>query len=475
MTDPALSTEAWLAVAEALRAEQDPWAARFLLEDLLASDPGLVAAHAALGSLLLQEQDLEASLAHTERALLLDPHHQGAFLDMVQALSLLQRGPELARRLEAFQRLNRLEGPTLARVQSLAAQASPGQRPPPARRLLAVYDLSAQPYSIGDLLTHVMGSLVEAQRQGLEKVDYAFITDPERPPVDPVMRSLIQSDNRYFHLLSILPVVQLSPRLGDLKVFDTLGRLKAEIEEHPERHRIWPSMEDLDALKYKYYDVLKSLHDEHLRGSPLPRFTYSATLRQWAEAFFEAHCQGRVPVVVNLRNNPNFHHHRNSLLPAWQAFFQAAQDRYPIKFILVCASSEVDPTIRACGNVVFAKDQHSTLIQDLALLRYSAFHIGASSGPAMVSVFDSRPYYFFNSDALPHLAAYQGALLQTPEGDLRLSFSSPLQRFGLEPETAGGIFREVDRIWASRDWPAQYRKALSPGSEQAPPTSIWLS
>lgn len=457
MSESGTSVARKLAEAEALRAMDDPLAARVLLEAVLDTDPGQAEVHAALAEAYLGE-DLERSLAHARKALVLDPHHRSAFMAQIRALSLQRRSAELEVRLNAFRGANDLAPGDLARIQAWQREAEsdpvhPGGTAPEAgRRLLAVYDLSAQPYSIGDVLTHVMGSLIEAEAQGLDRVDYAFISDPTRPPVDPVMRSLIREDNRHFHLMSILPVVQLSPRLGSVHVFDSFRGLGTFLDATSGSHFLWPSRADLEAGRYMYYEILKAVHRRHGQGDGPPRFRFNPDLIQWARSLFQVHAPGKLPVTVNLRNNPRFHAERNSNLPAWKAFFDQVADRVPVTFFITCAATEVTPELRACRNVIFAKDLHTNLVQDLALIQHSAFHIGASSGPATMCLFDTRPYHFFNSDVLPHLAHYGGALVTTPEGDLRFAFSLDLQRFGTEPETTETILARFQEIWTSREW-----------------------
>jgi hypothetical protein len=124
----------------------------------------------------------------------------------------------------------------------------------------------------------------------------------------------------------------------------------------------------------------------------------------------------------------------------------------PVKFFVTCAASEVDASLRNLPNVVFAKDHKTTLLQDLALIRFSAFHLGSSSGPVGLVMFESKPYHIFNSDVFPHLPAYKDSMVEASPGELVYSFAQPLQTTGVVPETAAGIWHQFDKIWTSRDW-----------------------
>jgi len=329
--------------------------------------------------------------------------------------------------------------------------------PPPvagARRLLAVIDHAFQPYHLGDLLLYMTGTLVAAEEAGVSTVDVAFIVDPSRTPADPIMAALVAKDSGLPHLMAALPVLQLNPRLGAFLVFDRLADFTAYFEQNQGRYQLWPPAPLLVEGRYLFYEVFKAVHAHHRRRGAIPQVAFSAALRGWTRDFLERHAAGRVPVTVNLRNNPGFHSHRNSVLPAWKAFFQHCQERLPVTFLVVCAASEMDPGLRACPNVVYAKDHHTTMLQDLALVRHAAFHLGAASGPAAMPVFGAAPYHIVHCDMLPHLAVYGGALVQSGPTEVRFAFARDLQTFGTEVETAESLLHEFGRMWTSRDWAA---------------------
>jgi hypothetical protein len=321
-----------------------------------------------------------------------------------------------------------------------------------ARKLLAVVDFCAQPYSIGDLLIYMTGSLVAARAAGADKIDFCLVSDPDSTPADPIMARLVTRDNHYQHLMSLLPIMQLNPLLGAIHVFDSTADFHAYLLRNEAGSHLWPSRADLAAKKYMYYDNIKAIHRFHQRHSTILGPRFNGDLRRWVLGFFQRQAGARVPVSINLRNNPEIHAHRNSNLPAWKAFFETCNDRYPVQFIVTCATSEIDERIRACPNVVFAKDHHSSIIQDLALIHHSAFHMGASSGPATIPLLGTSPYHIFHCDMLPHVNLYEGAVVRSDEFNLRFAFAQGLQSFGIVPETTEVILHQFERIWSSRNW-----------------------
>lgn len=338
------------------------------------------------------------------------------------------------------------------------AQNSPATvaEPKEHRRLLTIIDYSFQPYSIGDFLFYLMGSLVAAEAAGIDKIDFCLLSDQSRPHADPIMRSRVHTENHYSHLMSFLPVVELNPRLGSLFIFDSAIKLNAFLAKAEGIYRFWPTMAAINEKKYMYYDILKMLHSYHQQHSVLPAFRYNEDLTHWVESFMHRHTHAAVPVTVNFRSNPHFHVTRNYNKNSWRTFFERCEGKVPVKFIIICAASEVDESLRDMTNVVIAKDHHSTLLQDLALIHFAAFHFGSSSGPATLPVFETRPYHNFNSEALPYVHHYGASLFQNSEGNLQFSFARELQALGVVPETPDELWHQFQKIWTSRDWPAEW-------------------
>lgn len=321
-----------------------------------------------------------------------------------------------------------------------------------AQRLLAVIDYAFQPYNLGDLLLYLTGMLIAAEEAHAPAIDVAFIVDSARRPADPIMADLVKRESGHSLLMAALPVLQLNPRLGAIHVFDRLDDFRAFFEQNRSRYHLWPSASILEEGRYLFYEVFDAVNAYHRRCGAIPQVAFSPKLRGWTRDFLERHAAERVPVSVNLRNNPGFHSHRNSVLTAWGAFFRYCADRVPVTFIVVGAANEMDPDLRACPNVVYAKDHHSSVLQDLSLVRHSAFHIGAASGPAAMPVFGAAPYHIVHCDMLPHIALYRGALVQSSPSEVRFAFSSILQTFGTEQETAESLLHEFDRMWRHGEW-----------------------
>jgi hypothetical protein len=319
---------------------------------------------------------------------------------------------------------------------------------PDKRRLLAIYDLSTQPFSIGDVLVIQEGSLVLREKYHLNLVDFALVYDPQYPSSsDPSFNSINES-NALYHLASILPVAQVNQHLGSLFVFNSHLHLQRFICDNKDLYHVWPEAQQFRERDYLYYHVYNDLlYNYYREHQTIPRLSCRSFLIDWAQTFYHERVYPAVPVTVQVRNNKVISTVRNLHLDSWLDFFSHCEDRYPVKFIVICARSEVDDRLRQRRNIIIAKDYGTTIEQDLALIHTAAIHMGASSGPASMAIFNTKPYLIVNTDLVPHL--YRDIIQE--DGFLRLHFSSPLQRFTVGRETTGLLITEFDRMWSSID------------------------
>jgi hypothetical protein len=111
----------------------------------------------------------------------------------------------------------------------------------PRNRLLVIYDISCQPFSIGDILVIQEASLVLRNQNHLDKVDFAMVYDPLHPASrDPAFAG-INKQNATFHLASVLPVAQVNQHLGSLFAFDSHEHLERFITDNIDSyHTVWP-------------------------------------------------------------------------------------------------------------------------------------------------------------------------------------------------------------------------------------------
>jgi len=316
-------------------------------------------------------------------------------------------------------------------------------RDPFERRLLIIYDFSSQPFSVGDILVMQEAALVLRTAHGLDRIDFACVYDEEQPALNDLALAAIDSESFLFHLSSVLPAAQVNRHLGSIFLFDSHRRLKRFIAQNLGSYEVWPRLLRYATREYLFYHCMNDLFPKfHARHGCLPHLASRAPAQAWAARFIREFSKQKIVGTVQLRRNPS-NPSRDSVYHAWREFFRYCERRYPVTFFVICAPDELDPELRSLPNVVCAKDHHTRLEQDLALIEAADFHMGASSGPATVAQFNSRPYCIFGWRIDP--AVFTS--IRTANHRHHFTFSYPFQSWIVEHENPALLRQEFQHMW----------------------------
>ncbi len=436
------------ACARALREAGDMYGAEMALKRVLGLDPQNPKAHHELALIYWQEKREPECIGHFDRAMALDPGNEQYLAEKKKMLSFFGG-------LTPSARSERMDADVVPAAPGLQDMAKAASAPPgtPGRRLLTLLDYSAQPQTLGDTLINMVASMAAAAEVGAGKIDVCILCDPNRPHLDPDQLNAVDRDHRNIHLHSyLLPITQLNPLLGSLHLFNATHEADAFLRGLNGDYALWPTLELLGTSTFIGYDAMIRVKRHWEAFGTVPQLHFGSNLRNWAAGFYREFAPHSIPVTVNLRANPRYHPERNSHLPAWKALFQHCADRYPVTFVVVGDPSEVVEDMRALPNVVFGKSLGTSLLQDLALIRFSAYHLSSPSGPAAMAIFGKRPYCICQWTGEPHVEAFQGVFIPSGEGEFRHPFSSGLQIYSTAPETPDTLMRHFERLWKSRDW-----------------------
>ena len=312
------------------------------------------------------------------------------------------------------------------------------------KRVIVIFDLSSQPFNIGDFILIQEAALVLCRRNGIELADIAIVHET-RLPASSIEFSSINEDNVFYHLASILPVAQINQNLGSVFIFNSHRQLERHLTDNIDNYIVWPSPIQYAAKDYVYYRALNDVIFEYFTEfNSIPFFKCRDFLNTWVESFFLEKLNLNIPVTVNLRNNKLFGTHRNSDMDVWYLFFKNCIGKYPVKFIIIGSLKEVDSRMRNLENVIIAKDFNTGIEQDLALISNSAFHLGAPSGPISMAWFCGKPYLMFSWDA--DIKKYRGLKLDS-DGFYRFGFANELQKMTKKKETPELLATEFEIIW----------------------------
>ncbi len=314
------------------------------------------------------------------------------------------------------------------------------------QRLLLIYDLSTQPFSIGDFLVVQEAAMIQCANFKFKYADIIIINNTEIPNQSKEFSS-INSENTLFHLASILPVAQFNKNAGSILIFNTHLQAERYIAGAVQKYHIWPSGFNYAAGDYLYWSSINRLmYNFHKEHGFLPIMQPKSFLLEWASVFYKKNIGTNVPITINIRNNKMFSGRRNSDIDAWITFFADCQDKYPVTFIIICSVGEIDDRLRSVKNVILAKDFNTGIEQDLTLIHTSAAHMGVPSGPFSIAWFNVKPYRMFKFE-VDSLKRYKGII---HDGDFfRFSFSNSNQCMTTMPETVELLQTEFKDIWGA--------------------------
>lgn len=224
-----------------------------------------------------------------------------------------------------------------------------------------IYDLTVQPFSVGDLLTNQMATLCMRED---EPVDVDILHGVKYSPDFPGFKWL-------------MPVARVNPHLGKVSL---CLRVKHQAKSWPHNRSIYTTY-DCWRLMTEYFDAHGFIPDL----KPLPEMC------EWAESFLAEHGRVTVNLRRNMKNTP-----RNSDQREWRHFFK---DNSGTRFVVVGCSHEIDDELRKLKNLTFTDDLDTERV--CALIWASDIHLGVASGPAQMRWYQSKPFCIWKETVKP--------------------------------------------------------------------------
>lgn len=316
---------------------------------------------------------------------------------------------------------------------------------PYEKRILAVWDFRTQPYAIGNMLWFHVATQILCLTHKVGKVDICVLCEPDKAKsADPSIKE-INPHNYDYYLTSLLPVVFVNSMLGSLLLFDVRGHLEEFVAKNIAHYHVWPSFRVYGTEEFLGRRIERMVLEFYRKFRSVPYLSCRPVTVDWARWFIGDKVLPAVPIVVALRNNPIHKPHRNSNIDAWIEFFDYCQAQFPVKFVVVCAVDEIDTRLHSLPNVVVAKDFHTTVEQDLALIQASAAFMGGPSGPLVMAVFNKKPYVIVNFQKNEDVS-----LVDRPNIS-KYIFAQEHQRLVVRPDTASVLIEEFSRLFSKID------------------------
>jgi hypothetical protein len=314
--------------------------------------------------------------------------------------------------------------------------------------VLGIMDFRYVPYALGDTCTWLTKLQIVASRHSLSEIEITLITLPFAPssPLQPHI-----TPHNYASVVDgLLPAFLCCKNIKAIRIFEhnrkALHRLLGALIA---RTPSWPSLQShmRAQLDFISHDQINSFFAE--RGW-IPRLSPPFGFSNATERFKQTLCNGRVPIVVNIRQSTLTRNpaavNRDSSADVWFRFFARAEKYWPkALFVLVGGFSEWERRFSRCRNVVIPRLHGLGLGHELTLLLQGAPFIGTSSGFSAAATFSDTPYVITNVE---HRAA---KFFEIPIGAESFPFASARQWLSWDRETDGLLPSLFERLWNSLD------------------------
>lgn len=308
-------------------------------------------------------------------------------------------------------------------------------------RVLVIYDTTRQPFAIGDFIVAQVAMQINCRRYSVKVCDIAIVYNPTNPSgCDSVFKGAVGRDNLLLQITSLMSILSVNPCIGSVFLFNSKAQTEDYLNSKAGFYKnIFPSKTNYIFGSYLNTLVFNELIlPFYLEYKYVPRLLPNHALNNWADNFIVENIGHLISVTINIRGNPHWGDTRNSNLIEWKKFFEYCDTKFPVKFIVLCSKDEMSDQLRGLPNIIFAKDHHTELDQELALVANSRFHMGANSGPAAMAYFGSKPYCIFglSIDSFTHPNFRHDELVQKiGSKKFKFIFSGPGQSFTSEEDS----------------------------------------
>jgi hypothetical protein len=330
------------------------------------------------------------------------------------------------------------------------------------RRVLGIYHLQEHAGHLGDMVDFLEILNVLRVQHSLQKVDLCYIDDPSNPN-HPISRTRLEASSEYKEMM--LELRTLLPAVGAVHHFDSDADFERFFRSNFHRYVCWPrygyfhtwptahNYMHISDRGYPFPNVFTPLDDYFAARGELPTLTCPPALLAWARDFIHKHVSPALPIVVQLRFNPDSPS-RNTDAEAWTLFLQRMEDRPEFKFVVISRREEILPELRQLKNVVYSKDHATSVMNDLALILVCHFSMFPDAGFVTFPWFYGLPTIFLGKQRhpFPHQR-------MNDEHGTGLRFLTPVQRRRYGEYSVDTLEREFWSLWndlATAGWKNPY-------------------
>lgn len=235
-------------------------------------------------------------------------------------------------------------------------------------------------------------------------------------------------------------IVQLNPHVQDVfYIQDSKLSQVINVDKYKESRIIWPTDEWRDRCSYTGSAL--AVQDLWRKFGKIINLETPINFLQKSAKWLYNRLNGRLPVVIHLRNNTE-EQIGNANMAAWTSFFEYCQDKeYPVLFILI-GNDSIDKRLSNCKNIIVVKDHWQSVELDLALIELGVLFMGMSSGPCNMVVLSNKPYLIWKN---PNHHADQ--MIRELNNKQQFPFAVENQKFIRDWDTKDSLIAEFENIY----------------------------
>jgi hypothetical protein len=268
-------------------------------------------------------------------------------------------------------------------------------------RACVIWDFRTIAKGIGDSVELLMAIELICETYKVNKVDLIIVCDPSNPNRGSFEDTVINIGNYNAYIPGYLSLIYSNPHIGNLCVLDSDSSVVTYLKNN-DYVVVYPTLEEFMSRIELQLEIYNWLYRFNGENGYIPRLSFADPLKHWAYTTLASFLP-KLPVVVNIRNNPWIPgNNRNGNLSLWYEFFRSC-NTIPIQFILIGSYRERDMAtiFNDLENVTHSKSYYTSVAQDGALVYCSPFFIGLASGLSGVAFFGDIPFTMFRCTGYP--------------------------------------------------------------------------
>jgi hypothetical protein len=257
----------------------------------------------------------------------------------------------------------------------------------PNKKILGVWDFNQRLARLGDFIIFLENLSVLRHEFNLNpknkrNIDVCFVEDKSH-----YNANQLRFSKSYQFKKTIRSSLVVNPHIDSVLRFRSNKEFERFYQQNRRRYIRWPPTVSASQA----YDC-RRIEQFYRKNKFIPIFKLPIEITGKIYDFYEAHVYPSLPIIVNIRTNPNRFTYRNSNLSEFKKFLKRYEKNKAYKFIIICNKAEIPEDFRDLTNVIFSKDHFDSVEYDLAFVKTGYLSILPGSGMVAAAWHSDIPF-----------------------------------------------------------------------------------